>query len=49
MDYDKDILEICERIIAVYAVKGDMRPLQLKLRDLLEKKEAKDKQDGKQG
>ncbi len=48
-DYNKEIVEICERIIAVYAVKGDPRPLQLKLRALLDKKEAEEKQNGKQG
>ncbi len=39
---DKALLDICERIIAVYAAKGDIRPLQLKLKALLEEKEAKE-------
>ncbi len=46
-DYDKEIIEICERIVAVAAVKGDPRQLQLRLRALLDKKEAEEKQNGK--
>lgn len=45
--YEKELLRICELIIAVYAVKGDIRPLQVKLKKLLDEREAKEKQDGK--
>lgn len=45
--YDKELLRICENIIAVYAVRGDIRPLQVKLKRLLDEKEAKEKQDAK--
>lgn len=45
--HDKELLRICENIIAVYAVKGDIRPLQVKLRKLLDEKEAREKRDAK--
>lgn len=42
MDYDKQVLDLCERIIAVSATKGDPRPLQVALKRLLDEKERKE-------
>ena len=38
-EYDKKWRQICERIIAVSATGGDIRPLQKQLQELLKEKE----------